>query len=159
MKSINILFLCLLIFACNANTRINKLKITHQLPEILKSKYDLLSKKESVIGYTHYQVCDEIENESLQYIRKNSSKEDLLWMLNDSCEKAFKLFVIEEIHRKHPNLDSTLLTKYKEDSTLIYFNTSCLGIGFQKEFREVCSNIIELNAFNKITAPKITNTK
>lgn len=144
MKTVLLLFI--LTIACNHNT--------YQLPEKIKENYNILSKKKSVTGSLHYIVCEEENIERLKYLRDISSKQDLLWMLDNSSEKAFKLFLIEEIHRKYPELDTMLLSKYGNDSTMIDFNTSCFGIFYKKELGEVCKNIIKLNAFDKLTVPK-----
>lgn len=146
--------LLLLIVGCNQNEATNNIvEVPYQLSENLKEKYNLLSNRKSVIGTSHYRVCGEQNNEHLKYLRDSSSKSDLLWMLADSSEKAFKLFLIEEIHRKHPELDSMLLSKYENDTTVINFYSSCIGFQFQKEFGDVCTNIIKLNAFDELMVP------
>jgi hypothetical protein len=156
MKAIlHLLIIAFSVLACNNSTHNLQQELAYQMPTELKNNYNIFSKRKSVVGALHYRACFEKDNEALRYLRDSSSKSDLLWMLSDTNEKAFKLFLIEEIHRKHPELDSMLISQYGEDTTIINFNSSCMGVVFQKEFGETCTNIIKLNAFDKLIVPVI----
>ncbi|UII26081.1 hypothetical protein LVD15_22690 [Fulvivirga maritima] len=61
-----------------------------------------------VIGLPTFKACDDKNKGHLDYLRKWADKDALFYMLHDTSSVAFKVFLMQEIHKKYPEYDSLM---------------------------------------------------
>jgi hypothetical protein len=142
MRLFKYIFFLILISCSQSKEEVKILSLSNKTEE----HYSHFKNKKNVIGFSHYQTCDDESWKHLRCLRDSANKTELLWMLNDSCEKGFKVFLIEEIHKDFPEMDSLILSKYSSDTSEVIVVTSCLGIPDKFIFGKICSNIIANNS-------------
>ncbi|WP_375580677.1 hypothetical protein ABWH96_06575 [Marivirga tractuosa] len=129
---------CLLLTLCSCSNTSDK----HVLTADIMGHYEEVYNWNQVIGLPTFKACDDNDKHHLDYLRKSSDKDDLFYMLNDTSSVAFKVFLIQEIHKKYPEYDSLIIKKYGSDTTVIEFVSSCVGITYERTLGETSQHIV-----------------
>ncbi|UKN02741.1 hypothetical protein K6119_04330 [Paracrocinitomix mangrovi] len=147
MKPILSILLLFTFISCSTeNAEQNENQTISVLSEKTKKHYTAVYDRNGVIGTRYFKTCGD-DHEHFSYLRDSVSISELLYMLDDTCSPAFKVFLIQEIHSSSPEYDSFLRTKFEADSTKILFTTSCVGIAFYQTLGMTCRNILIYNSF------------
>lgn len=160
-RILTISYLILLIISCSSpsepTTEVTEEKLESVLSPKTEEHYRQVYHLKGVVGLSYFQTCDDERHLHLSYLRDSTKVEELLFMLDDTCANGFKVFLMQEIHKDAPQYDSLLVEKHGDDSTVVEFVTSCLGIVFRQTMGTTCRNILKHNSFTPPEEPPANN--
>lgn len=130
--------LCLLLTLCCCS----KTRDEHVLTAEIMKHYKEVYNWDLVVGLPTFKACDDKYRHHLDYLRKSANKDDLFYMLQDTSSVAFKVFLLQEMHKKYPEYDSLIMREYGSDSTVIEFVSGCMGITYERTLGETSQHIV-----------------